>query len=116
MVGVILDNVSDKDNDSDNDLIPAFTLVNESVNEIVSANALNFDAPAVIESDNDDDSDNCLCIPCVLANKSVITTSPPLVVSNNALSNIASSYIVLRSVICTVWFFLVSNNTESKIT
>ena len=78
VVGVTLESESDNDNDSDNDLIPAFILVNESVNEIVSANALNFDAPAVIESDNDDDSDNCLCIPCVLANKSVITTSPPV--------------------------------------
>ena len=73
-VGVILDIESDNDNESDKPLIVCLTLASVSPREIESLNALNFADSLDNESLVEIVSDNCLCNPCVLANKSVITT------------------------------------------
>ena len=101
-VGVILPSVSDSDIDSFNPLIVCFTLAIESEIDVESAIDLKNATNLVSESFTVVDSVKSLCIPCTLARRSVIITSPPLVVSNTAGSNTALSNFVNSSSISTV--------------
>ena len=100
---MILASVSDTDRESAKFLTPAFVLASKSDMDIEdSVKVLKKLTNLDVLSLTDVLSVNVLFMPCALASKSPITISPPGVVSNTALSNMAESNLVRYSSIVTV--------------
>ena len=112
-VGVILDNVSVIEIDSDNALIADLVLDNDTLIDTDSDKVLKNETTLAKLSLIDVFSVNVLLVPCCLASKSVITISPPLTVSKTFESNTALSNLVRYSTISTVLWTDVSNTALS---